>query len=150
MLPAARPLTAGMIVLAALLAGCGDPPDVSEEDAPASVATSTSSSAASEAASTAPARQPHRLVLTATGTARVDTLSFVLDGQATDGRSVRLPWRRSVDVPADGKPHEWSLTVTYRKGDVDLVAIFNDRVVARGSGSSSGTGTANVGGSVRG
>ncbi|MEJ3747666.1 hypothetical protein WEI85_30790 [Actinomycetes bacterium KLBMP 9797] len=103
-----------------------------------------------DAASTAPARQPHILVLTATGTGTVDTFTYVIDGQETKGRAVRLPWRQSVDIPADGRRHEYRLTVRFRTGTVDLVAIFNGQEVARSRGSTSGKGDASVGGNVLG
>ncbi|MFC6016254.1 hypothetical protein ACFP2T_08595 [Plantactinospora solaniradicis] len=148
MLSGVRPLAAGTVLLIAVLAGCDDSPAPSGAGSPAPASTTTGP--AIDATSTAPARQPHILVLTATGDARIDSFTYVLDGKATDGRSARLPWRQSVDVPADGRRHEWSLTVKFRQGDVSLVGMFNGRVQTTSQGSSSGTGTANIGGSVLG
>jgi hypothetical protein len=148
MLSGVRPLAAGTVLLIALLAGCDKDPAPPVAGAPTPAA--TTADPAVDATSTAPARQPHTLVLTAAGDARIDSFTYVLDGRATDGRSVRLPWRQSVDVPADGRRHEWSLTVKYRQGDVSLVGIFNGQVLTTSEGSSSGTGTTNISGSVLG
>ncbi|MBE1491442.1 hypothetical protein [Plantactinospora soyae] len=147
MLSAVRSLAAGAVLLTALVAGCDNGPAPSTGSPTPTV---TTAGPVVDATSTAPARQPHTLVLTATGDARIDSFTYVLDGQATEGRSVRLPWRQSVDVPADGRRHEWSLLVKYRQGDVSLVGIFNGQVLTTSRGSSSGSGTANISGSVLG
>jgi hypothetical protein len=57
-----------------------------------------------------------------------------------------------VEVPADGRRHAWSLTLKHRSGKVELVAIFDGAVTGqtRGQVSGGGTGTASVGGDVRG
>ncbi|ROT34083.1 hypothetical protein EF879_04245 [Micromonospora sp. HM5-17] len=153
MLPAARPLTAGLVVLVALLAGCGaddSPPGADPSAAVPPASATATASAAVDATSTEAARQPHILVLTATGKATIDKFTYVLDGRATEGGPVRLPWRQSVDVPADGRTHEWSLTIEYRRGNVELVGMFNGQVLTRTNGRSTGTGTVSISGSVLG
>ena len=81
----------------------------------------------------------------------VSSVTYVLDGGRTTERSVSLPWRKVVDVPADGKRHSWSLTMKHRSGRVELVAIFDGAVTGQTRGQvSGGTGTASVGGNVRG
>jgi hypothetical protein len=145
---AARPLRGGIALLALLVAGlvvgC-DGTSAPRDGSPTSTGPPSTAHAA-----TAPARQPHTLVLAATGTAKINTLSYVIDGRTAQVKSVTLPWRKPVDVPADGRRHEWSLSVQHGSGHVDLVAIFDGTVVARGTGSTTGTGSANVGGSVLG
>lgn len=146
MLRAVRPLAAGILVSTAALAGCGGNSE-SPQAAPPATVTATPTV---DAATTAPARQPHKLVLTATGKASIQSFTYTLDGVATDGGPARLPWRVSIDVPADGKRHEWSLTITYQKGNIDMMAMLNGRVLTTSQGSSSGNGTGAVSGSVLG
>lgn len=143
MLRAVRPLPAGILVLTAALAGCADRPKPPPAAPPATTTIV-------DAATTEPARQPHKLVLTATGKASIQSFTYTLDGKATKGGAARLPWRVSVDVPADGKRHEWSVTITYRKGNVDLMATFNGKVLTTAKGNSTGEGTGGISGSVLG
>jgi hypothetical protein len=146
--PIARlvPAAAALVLLAA---GCGDNSDepLESAQAPTSAAASPSPSALP---STPEARQPHILVFTATGTARITSITYKLDDKSTKLGARKLPLRLSVDVPSDGLRHEWSLTITHGKGDVELRAIFNGNVVGTSRGSTSGTGTASAGGSVLG
>jgi hypothetical protein len=142
-----------LAAVALLVAGCGDTPTDRPAGAPSSVAAPIDGSvdaASPSASASTPARQPHILVFTATGTATVRSLTYVLDGKSTTVRSARLPWRLSVDVPVDGLRHEWSLTVVHGKGRVEALGIFNGQVTGRSVGSGSGTGTVSVGGSVLG
>ncbi|MEH1124360.1 hypothetical protein [Micromonospora sp. CPCC 206061] len=142
---AVRPLPVGILVLTAVLAGCADSPQASSPPR-----TPPATTAAVDAATTEPARQPHKLVLTATGKATIQSFTYTLDGKATEGGAAKLPWRVSVDVPADGKRHEWSLKITYRKGNIDLMGMFNGKVQTTSRGMSSGEGTGGISGSVLG
>jgi len=129
----------------ALLAGCGGEP---APTASATVAPSPSPPPSSSVA----LREPHTLVFSATGTARVTSVTYELDGHKSTQRSVSLPWRKVVEVPADGKRHDWHLTMKHGGGRVELVAIFDGAVAGqtRGQLSGGGTGTAAVGGDLRG
>ncbi|GAA3758633.1 hypothetical protein GCM10022225_50050 [Plantactinospora mayteni] len=146
MLSGMRSLAAGTVLLTALVAGCDDGGAAPGTDSPAPAP--ATGNPGLDPTSTAPERQPHSLVLTATGDARIDSFSYVLDGRATHGESVRLPWRQAVEVPADGERHEWSLTVKYQDGEVELVAVLNGQRLTTGRGS--GSGTVSVNGSVEG
>lgn len=102
-----------------------------------------------------PDRQPRTLVLKATGKARVTSVKYTLDRKVRRKGKVKLPWRQSLTVPADGKPHSYRVTVSYKgSGSVELVAIFDGTVVGHtysgGSGSGNVTGNANVSGSITG
>ncbi|MGN9908523.1 hypothetical protein ACTMTJ_13355 [Phytohabitans sp. LJ34] len=147
--PIARlvPTAAAVVLLAAGCGGddAGEPPAAAD---PPSVAASSPS--ASAAPSTPAARQPHILVVTATGTARVTSLTYALDGKPTKVNTVKLPWRMSIDVPSDGLRHTWRVEVIHGKGNVDVRAIFNGQVVGTARGSTSGVGTASASGSVLG
>lgn len=147
--PTPRLLTTSLVVLVAFLAGCRGEESPPGADAP-SPTTPPPTTVGVDATSTELARRPHILVLTATGTAKIDKFTYVLDGNTTEGRVTRLPWRQSVDVPADGRRHEWSLTVEYRQGSVELAGILNGQVLTDSRGYSTGTGTASISGSVLG
>jgi hypothetical protein len=142
-------LTAGSVLMIVSLSGCaGD----AEPAAPASPAPDVVASSSPVSASpTVALREPHSLVYSATGTAPVTSVTYELDGVKTTERSVTLPWRKAVDVPADGKRHTWSLKLKHRSGRVELVAIFDGSVVGQTGGQvSGGTGNAEVGGDLRG
>lgn len=148
--PIARLVPAAAALALLLTTGCGDTSD----EPPATAQAPTTSPAPSPTASATPSapatRQPHILVFTATGTASVTSVTYKLDDTSTKLGARKLPLRLSVDVPSDGLRHEWSLTITHGKGDVELRAIFNGKVVGTSRGSTSGTGTASAGGSVLG
>lgn len=147
--PIARLVPAAALTIL-LASACGsDQPD--QPDQPVAADSPTAAGSPSEAAPSTPAaRQPHILVVTATGTARVTSLTYALDGKPTKVNTVKLPWRMSIDVPSDGLRHTWSVELTHGKGDVDVRAIFNGKVVGTARGSTSGTGSASTGGSVLG
>ncbi|MDQ7908161.1 hypothetical protein RB614_26910 [Phytohabitans sp. ZYX-F-186] len=147
--PIARlvPAAVAVVLLATGCAGgSAEPPATAK--APAS--TPAASPSAPAPPSTPAARQPHILVFTATGTARITSLTYTLDGESTKVGVRKLPWRLSVDVPSDGLRHEWGVVIEHGKGDVDVRAIFNGNVVGTARGSTSGVGTASTGGSVLG
>ncbi|MQA77343.1 MAG: hypothetical protein GEV10_02490 [Streptosporangiales bacterium] len=143
------PLRGRMAVCAVLLlalVGCGQPP----EPGPARSETGSSTPVTR---STVPDRQPRTLVLKATGSAKVTKVTYTLDRKVERKGAAELPWRKSVTVPADGDPHSWRLDVAFTgNGRVNLVAIFEGAVVARGGSAGSGnvTGNASVGGTVSG
>jgi hypothetical protein len=143
MSPIARlvPAAAAVVLLAA---ACGDD---SLEPSAAPPATAASPSASP---SPTPARDPHTLVLTATGDASVKSFTYVLDDETTKVDAVKLPWRISVDVPADGLRHQWRVAVTHGSGTLEVRAIFNGNVVGTARGGGTGTGTVSTSGSVLG
>jgi hypothetical protein len=95
-------------------------------------------------------RQPHILVFTATGTATLDSVTYVVDGRSATVPGAALPWRVSVDVPADGAMHNYSVTVLSHHGSVDILAIQDGTVTGSSTGDSSGSGTVQLGGSLAG
>jgi hypothetical protein len=139
-------LAASALLLIAL-AGCGPTPqDASQAPAPTTAPATTA---------TMPDREPHTLVLNATGGGQVTSIKYTLDGRVVQHGAVTLPWREPVTVPADGLPHSWALEVEFTgNGGVELLAIFDGQVIAHGgnavSGSGSGRGNAAVGGTVNG
>src|SRR5205807_2112789 len=95
-------------------------------------------------------RQPHILVLTATGDAKVDSISYVVDGKQTDVGATALPWRAPLTIPMDGGRHEWSLTLHTHAGSVQALGIFDGAVSAQSAGGGTGSGTISVSGDVSG
>jgi hypothetical protein len=142
----------GCGLLLAALAGCAQNPQPGAENGTPS-ATPPATPSATASAPAVPDRQPHTLVLEATGGGNVTNVKYTLDGQDVQRGPVTLPWRESITIPNDGQPHSYSLEVEFKGGGkVDLVAIFNGQVVARGgsAGSGNSTGNAAVGGTVQG
>ncbi|MCI2420908.1 hypothetical protein MOQ72_26035 [Saccharopolyspora sp. K220] len=143
---------AATALLLIALAGCGSTP----EAPPPVPAPSTPPPVSAPATTmTVPDREPHTLVLNATGSGKVTSIKYTLDGRVVQQGAVTLPWREPVTVPADGLPHSWTLEVEFTgNGGVDLVAIFDGQVVAQGGsaggGSGSTSGSAGVGGTVNG
>lgn len=146
-----RMTAAACAVLLAAVAGCAGhaDPDTTPTATPSHTVTSTPASE-----TTVPDRQPRTLVLKATGTAKVSSIKYTLDRKVRRKGHVKLPWRQPVTVPVDGEPHSWTLVVKFvGTGHVDLVAILDGAVVARGGSAGSGsgvTGSAGVSGSVSG
>lgn len=101
-----------------------------------------------------PDRQPHTLVLNATGSGSLKQVTYTLDGAAKETGPVKMPWRQSLTVPADGKPHQWTLEVTYSgaSGHVEMYSVVDGKesVLTASGGSGNVTGSASVGGSVQG
>lgn len=144
-------LAAGCGVVLVTLTGCGQGAATGSETAPPSVSPTPATAPSSAAV---PDREPHTLVLNATGSGRVTSMKYTLDGRLVRRGAVKLPWRESVAVPADGRPHSWTLEVEFRgSGRVNLVAIFDGQVVAQGGSAGSGGNTrggASVNGTVNG
>jgi hypothetical protein len=93
---------------------------------------------------------PHSLVFSAGGDADVISIIYELDGEESTERSVSLPWRKVVEVPADGKQHRWNLTLKHGGGHAELIAIFDGSVTGQTQGAGSGKRTLEVSGTVRG
>lgn len=87
---------------------------------------------------------PHSLVFSATGTADKISAVYELDGTKTTVKSARLPWRKVVEIPADGRTHSYRLAITHGSGRVEVVSIFDGAVNARGEGAISGNGSGTV------
>jgi hypothetical protein len=125
------------VLLIATLAGCGG----------------NSSPPPGRAATTAPfpSVAPHGLVFKATGTANVTSATYELDGARTTQKSIKLPFQKAVDIPADGRWHKWSLTMTHGSGRVDLTATVDGALAGQSTGQADGgTGTVSVEGGLQG
>jgi hypothetical protein len=139
-------LVTGAVLAVSLLAACARaaPPAtlVPTTTQPASTTVPTPSVVAT--------RQPHLLVFTATGDAGVDSVTYIVDGHTVTDRSVHLPWRVTLDLPADGALHNYSVTIRTRSGDVRILAILDGKVQSQSDGGGTGTGTAQLSGDLAG
>ncbi|WP_033287867.1 hypothetical protein [Amycolatopsis jejuensis] len=141
------------VALLAALTACSSSPAPAPQPAPPS-----SSSSAAPVSEPVPDRQPHTLVLNADGSGALQQITYTLDGETKQTGQVKLPWRQSLSVAADGKPHQWTLEITYSgsSGQVEMYSVFDGKESVRtasggsGSGNSHVTGSASVGGTVQG
>jgi hypothetical protein len=133
-----------------LLSACSSKSEEPQPGTPTTHATVPVSTAPVSTTSTPPQRQPHILVFTATGTATLDSVTYVVDGHTVTNRSAKLPWRVSLSLPADGAMHNYDVSVLSHHGSVNILAILDGSVTGNSSGSSSGTGTAQLNGSIAG
>jgi hypothetical protein len=139
-------VSAAFAVLPVALAACGSTPAPA---APSSSAPPPKPS--SSAPPKVPDREPHTLVLNATGSGDITTIKYSLDGAEKQTGAVKLPWRESLTVPADGKPHNWTLEIDYSgtgKGGIDMFAVFDGKEAGRSGAGSAGSGDAHVSGSA--
>jgi hypothetical protein len=113
-----RQVALGLLLIA--LAGCGP----SQETTPSSTAT--------------PEQETHSLVLTATGTAQVTSLTYTLDGRVVRTGPATLPWEETVAIPADGRKRKWALEAEFGPGDVTLVATVDGQLFSQSSGGGDG------------
>ncbi|RSM69635.1 hypothetical protein DMH04_45775 [Kibdelosporangium aridum] len=117
------------LVVAGLLTACG-------ESAPP--ATSTPPGATEPAQET----KQHVLELEVTGTATITTLTFTLDGKASEEKNVTLPWRKRIEIPYGTGRHEYNLAMQRGAGKVFATATVDGKLVTQTGGNSSGGGTA--------
>ncbi|MDP9795535.1 hypothetical protein J2S43_004047 [Catenuloplanes nepalensis] len=143
-----RPHVYATVLVTVLLAGCGGAEPAAP--APSGAPSAVPSVVVTPPSSSVAVAESHSLVFTAEGDAEVISIVYSLDGQESTERAGSLPWRKAVEVPADGRQHQWSLTVRHRNGRAELIAIFDGAVVGRSQGAGTGEGTLRVGGSVRG
>lgn len=81
--------------------------------------------------------KPHTLVFSVTGHGHVETITYAVDGRKTTVRSVDLPWKKTVRVPARDGGHTWDLKTQGANGtSTDVVYIDGKSYVV---GSCSGT-----------
>ncbi|WP_326835623.1 hypothetical protein VSH64_11945 [Amycolatopsis rhabdoformis] len=155
---AAAPVAAAAL-LAALTACGSDSAPAASQPSSSAAAPSPSAPAPPSTSASVPDREPHTLVLNATGEGQLTQIKYTLDGEEKQTGAVKLPWRQSLTVPADGKPHQWTLEISYAggtKGTVDMFSIVDGKEgihTGAGSAGSPGShisGSASVGGTVQG
>ena len=91
-------------------------------------------------------RQPDSLVLTATGDARIESITYVVDGHSVTVSKATLPWRVTLSIPADGAKHNYSATINTASGDIQVFAIVNGAVQSKSTGGGTGEGNTQLAG----
>ncbi|HEV3361434.1 MAG TPA: hypothetical protein VG247_31855 [Pseudonocardiaceae bacterium] len=135
-------MLAGTALGVLLLAGCGGgvlPGGTSPTTVPTTAKTTTTT--APSTLSAPQTRQPHIMEFTATGSAKISSISYVIDGQTTTVPPTTLPWHQTVNIPADGANHNYEVDVNYGYGDIDILAILDGQTQDSSTGSASGSGS---------
>ncbi|GAA3562579.1 hypothetical protein GCM10022222_52840 [Amycolatopsis ultiminotia] len=96
-------------------------------------------------------------MLNADGSGALKQIVYTVDGTTKQTGSVKLPWRQSITVPADGKAHQWTLEISYSgsgANSIELYSVFDGKesvhTGAAGSGSGNTELSSSVGGTVQG
>ena len=93
--------------------------------------------------------EQHSLVLTASGTAKITSLTYTLDDRVISSGPTTLPWEETISIPADGHDHSWALEAKYSNGVVDLAATVDGQLLTQSSGGGTGEGTATIDGEIK-
>ncbi|RKR90426.1 hypothetical protein BDK92_4799 [Micromonospora pisi] len=129
--PAAR-FAVSMLLITAL-AGCGDTSAEPRTPAPSS------------STMDAP-RETHILVLSATGTATLENVRYVVNGETVEETTARLPWEKTFQIESGS----WELVIRHGAGDVRAVATVDGNLFTQGAGGGDGTGQLQLSGSIDG
>lgn len=133
-------MVAGTALGVLLLAGCGGGV-LPGSPSPTAVATTAKTTTAPSTLSAPQTRQPHIMEFTATGSAKISSISYVIDGRTTTVPPTALPWHQTVNIPADGANHNYEVDVNYGYGDIDILAIVDGQTQDSSTGSTSGSGS---------
>ncbi|MEU3644311.1 hypothetical protein AB0E59_13115 [Lentzea sp. NPDC034063] len=130
---------ASAVLVLGLLGGCTG---ARTPDSPTTVPPSSSTTAEKAA--------PNVIVLEATGTATISSLTLVVDGTSSEETSVALPWTRTLEFPAESGSHEWKLVLRHSGGSVLATCKANGELLTQTAGSSSpgSDSTAQLSGSI--
>lgn len=113
------------------LTGCGGPGAAERPAAP--------SGSASAKKSAVP--KAHTLVFSVEGKGHVRSIAYTVDGKKTTVRSVDIPWKKTVHVPARAGGHAWDLSIHHGNGTFNYAVYVDGR-----SYGTSGCGGSNCGG----
>lgn len=132
-----RRLSSALLVLG-LLGGC------------TGARTPDSSTSVPLSSSTTTKAAPNVIVLEATGTATISSLTLVVDGTSSEEASVALPWTRTLEFPVESGRHEWKLVLRHSGGSVLATCTANGELLTQTAGSSSpgSDSTAQLSGSI--
>jgi hypothetical protein len=78
---------------------------------------------------------PHTLVFEITGRGELSLLSYIIDGRETTERSITVPWRKTIQLPAKDGGHTWQLKTQQGSGSgsFQVVVLVDGRPVTNGS-----------------
>jgi hypothetical protein len=131
----------GLTLLAAALAltACAGAPGPAPKTTPAHP-----SAKATKTAGPKPAPKPHTLAITITGSGTM-ALTYVVDGKKTK-KTIGLPWRTTIRLPAAPGGHSWSVTMRQMGGSSHGLVRTDGSVV--GDLSNNGGGVTQVSGTL--
>jgi hypothetical protein len=133
----------GLTLLAAALAltACAGVPGPAPKPAASPVHAPAKSA---KAAKSKPAPKPHTLAIKITGSGTM-ALTYVVDGARTK-KTIGLPWRRTIRLPAASGGHTWSVTMRQMGGSSHGLVLTDGSVV--GDLSNNGGGETQVSGKL--
>jgi hypothetical protein len=76
--------------------------------------------------------RPHTLVFNITGRGELSSLTYVINGKETTERSVGLPWRKAIHLPAKDGRDTWRLKTQQSTGSSQVEVYVDDRPVSNG------------------
>lgn len=135
MTPRAARLAVSMLLLTAL-AGCSD---ASPE--PATPIPLTTSASATEAP-----REAHTVVLSATGTATLESVSYEINGETVEEKAATLPWEKTFQIESGS----WKLMIRHTDGEVRAIATVDGQLFTQSAGGGDGVGQLQLSGSIDG
>jgi hypothetical protein len=75
---------------------------------------------------------PHTLVFEITGHGELSSLTYVINGEKTSERSVGLPWRKTISLPAREGGYAWSLKTHQDSGSSHGVVSVDGHPITNG------------------
>ncbi|SFW91677.1 hypothetical protein [Amycolatopsis australiensis] len=125
------------LVAAVLLAGCSAGTSGTPSPAPAT---------ATPPQPSAPRAEPHRLEIKIDGTAVLTSLTYTIDGKATEDKDVKLPWSHTFTfAPHTGK-HVYDVVMRSTGGEVTATATVDGQPWGQSRGSGDGASTQSLDG----
>jgi hypothetical protein len=88
---------------------------------------------------------PHTLVFDITGHGEFSSLTYVINGKETTERSVGLPWKKTIHLPAKDGRDTWRLKTQQGIGSSQVVVYVDGRPVISGSCAGDGCNSNNSG-----
>ncbi|MGW4461238.1 hypothetical protein [Micromonospora sp. NPDC004704] len=143
MKPATARLAVSMLLLTAL-AGCTEAPGESGTPGASASATDAPLESPTSAPATEVPRAAHTLVLSMTGTAKLENVSYEVNGEAVEEKAATLPWEKTFRIESGS----WKLVVRHGSGDVRAVATVDGKLFTQGAGGGDGTGQLQLSGSI--
>ncbi|MGH3239429.1 MAG: hypothetical protein ACRDNL_03560, partial [Spirillospora sp.] len=136
-----RPLLLAAVAAVALLVTIGVPAGIwfaaRDDGGGAAAAPSTSpTSTASAAASASPTGSRGELTFSIEGGGRVSLITYMFNGKTTRLKNVKLPWKKTLQIPSWPPRIPWKLAYTSPAGGSSDSVAVDGQVIIRGQGSS--------------
>jgi hypothetical protein len=89
-------------------------------------------------------REPHTLVLSVTGTATLENVTYLVNGRTVEEKTATLPWEKTFQI----RSGKWNLMIRHGDGDIEAFATVDGKLVTQGAGGGTGTGQVQVSGTI--